>query len=77
MPLFFVLLMVGILLLGLGIGYLASPRFVEWVVTKDRTGQMWVRILGRERAVFAMRNYFSLVLIAIGIIALYFSYENY
>jgi hypothetical protein len=77
MPLFLPLLIIGVLLLGVGVAYLTSRRFVEWVITRDRRGQMWVRVLGRERAIFAMRSYFSLVLIAIGIVALYYSYENY
>jgi hypothetical protein len=40
-------------------------------------GQRWVPIFGRERAIFVMRGYFSLFLIAAGIIALYYSYENF
>jgi hypothetical protein len=77
MPLSLLLLMIGVLLLGVGVGYIASPRFVQWVITRDRRGQMWVRILGRERAIFVVRNYFSLFLIAAGIIALYYSYEYF
>jgi hypothetical protein len=77
MPLYFVLLMLAVFSLGLGIAYIASPRFVEWMVTKDRRGQMWARTLGKERAVFAIRNIFSLFFIVVGIVLLYFSYENY
>jgi len=77
MPTYFLLLMLGIFCLGLGIAYVASPRFVEWMVTKDRSGQMWVRMLGRERAIFAIRKIFSLFFIVVGIALLYFSYENY
>ena len=57
--------------------YITSPRFVEWMVTKDRSGQMWVRLLGRERAIFAIRHVFSVFFMVAGITALYFSYENY
>jgi hypothetical protein len=77
MPLYLPLLIIGVLLLGVGIGYLASPRFVERVIARDRRGQMWVGILGRERAIFAMRYLFSLFLIAVGIVALYYSWQNY
>jgi hypothetical protein len=77
MPLYFLLLMIGVFCLGIGMAYITSPRFVEWMVTKDRSGQMWVRLLGRERAIFAIRHVFSVFFIVVGIIALYFSYENY
>jgi hypothetical protein len=77
MPLYIFELMLGAFCLGIGIAYIVSPRFVEWMLTKDRTGQMWVRRLGRERAIFAMRRVFSVVLIAFGICLLYFSYANY
>jgi hypothetical protein len=47
------------------------------MVTKDRTGQKWARMLGQERAIFVIRNIFSLFFIVVGIVLLYFSYENY
>jgi hypothetical protein len=77
MPLYFLLLMIGVFCLGLGMVYIGNPRFAEWMVTSDRRGQMWARRLGRDRAIFAIRNVFSLFIIAIGILALYFSYQNY
>jgi hypothetical protein len=77
MPFFFFLLIAGGLCLGVGIAYIASPRFVEWTITKDRRGQQWARLLGRERATYAMRHYFSLILIVIGSVSLYFSYVYY
>jgi hypothetical protein len=77
MPMYFLFLMIGVFCLAIGIAYISSPRFVEWMVTKDRSGQMWVRLLGRERAVFAIRRVFSVFFIVVGIVALYFSYANY
>jgi hypothetical protein len=77
MPLYFMLLMLPVFSLGLGIAYIANPRFVERMVTKDRTGQKWARMLGQERAIFVIRNIFSLFFIVVGIVLLYFSYENY
>ena len=77
MPFSFFLLVVGGLCLAVGIAYLTSPRFVEWTVTKDRRGQQWARLLGRERAAYAMRHYFSVLLIVIGSVSLYFSYVYY
>jgi|BogFormECP03_OM1_1039626.scaffolds.fasta_scaffold36732_1 hypothetical protein len=61
-------LMMGVLSLAVGIGYIASPRFVEWMLNNDRRGRMWIALLGRTRATFAIRYIFSLILIAIGAI---------
>jgi heme A synthase len=74
---FFFALMLGIFCLAAGIAYLVSPRFVEWTVTNDRRGQQWARLLGRERAIYAMRHIFSLILIAVGMVSLYVSYLSY
>ena len=71
------MLVVGALCLAIGVAYFVSPRFVEWTVTNDRRGQQWARLLGRERAIYAMRRIFSLILIAVGIIALCASYLSY
>jgi hypothetical protein len=77
MPTYFLLLMLAVFCLGLGIAYISSPRFAVWMVTKDRRGQMWARLLGQERAIFAIRNIFSLFFMVAGIVLLYFSYQNY
>jgi hypothetical protein len=77
MPLYFLFLMLAAFSLGLGILYISSPRFAVWMVTSDPRGQMWARLLGRERAIFAIRHVFSLFFLAVGIALLYFSYQNY
>jgi hypothetical protein len=64
---------IGVGLAAIGTGYIASPRFVEWMLTKDRRGLMWARLLGHEKATIAVRYGFSLVLIAIGASLVYFS----
>jgi hypothetical protein len=74
---FFLPLVLGFFCLAGGIAYLVSPRFVEWTVTNDRRGQQWARLLGRERAIYAMRHIFSLILIGAGMVSLYISYLNY
>ena len=61
----------GVLSLVVGTGYLVSPRFVKWTLTKDRTGRRWVNLLGYERATIAMRYIFSLLLIGFGASSLY------
>jgi hypothetical protein len=57
--------------------YLANPGFVEWTITNDRRSQQWARLLGRERAIYAMRYVFSLVLIIAGMVSLYVAHLNY
>ncbi len=74
---FLLALTLGVCCLAGGTAYLFSPRFVEWTVTNDRRGQQWARLLGRERAIYAMRHIFSLVLIVLGMISLYVSYLIY
>jgi hypothetical protein len=64
-------LMLGAVSLAAGIGYMASPRFVEWVLNYDRRGRMWIALLGRARAALAMRYIFSVVLIVIGAFLIY------
>ena len=59
-------LMLGVLALAVGIGYIVSSRFVEWMLNRDRRGRMWVNLLGRTGATFAIRYIFSLILIATG-----------
>lgn len=57
-----------------GGAYLLSPRFVAWTLTKDRTGRLWVKWLGHERATVAMRYVFSVLLVALGACALYVAF---
>jgi hypothetical protein len=64
-------LMLGVIALAVGILYIASPRFVEWVLNNDRRGRMWIGLLGRTRATVAMRYIFSLILIVIGVFLIY------
>src|SRR5208282_5679942 len=64
-------LMLGVMALAVGILYMASPRFVEWVLNNDRRGRMWIALLGRTRATVAMRYIFSLILIVIGAFLIY------
>ena len=64
-------LMLGVLGLVVGVGYIASPRFVEWMLNNDRRGRMWIALLGRTRATFAIRYIFNLILIATGAILIY------
>jgi len=64
-------LMLGVLGLAVGIGYIVSPRFVEWTLNYDRRGRMWANLLGRARATFAIRYIFSLILIAAGAFGIY------
>jgi hypothetical protein len=70
-------LILAIFCLTVGIAYLANSKFVEWTITNDRRGQQWARLLGRERASYAMRYIFSLVLIIAGMVSLYVAYLNY
>jgi hypothetical protein len=63
--------MLGVVSLIVGIGYIASPRFVEWVLNHDRRGRMWIALLGRERATIAIRYIFSAILIVIGVCFIY------
>jgi hypothetical protein len=69
-------LIFGVLSLVVGTGYLASPRFVKWTLTKDRTGRRWVNLLGYERATIAMRYIFSLLLIGFGATSLYIALSS-
>jgi hypothetical protein len=66
----------GVLGLVVGAGYLISPRFVKWTLTKDRTGRRWVNLLGYERATIAMRYIFSLLLIGFGATSLYIALSS-
>ena len=66
-------LFIGIGLLAIGIGYIASPRFVEWMLNKDRRGRMWANLLGREKARIAIRYIFSVVLMLIGLVVILIS----
>jgi len=62
--------LVAVFFLAVGIGYLASPRFVEWTLNRDGTGRKWAALLGHKRAAFAMRYVFSLILIGFGAVIL-------
>jgi hypothetical protein len=64
-------LMLGVVCLVVGIGYIVSIRFVEWMLNSDRRGRMWVDLLGRKRATFAIRYIFSLILIVLGAFSIY------
>ena len=61
-------LMLGVVCLVSAIGYMASPRFVDWVLTHDRRGRMWAALLGPKRAAVAMRSIFSVILIVLGLV---------
>jgi hypothetical protein len=65
--------LIGLGFLGIGIGYLFSPRFVEWTLTSDGTGQRWVRLLGHDKARIVIRWIGSFVLIFIGLVILLIS----
>lgn len=66
-----VFLFMGALCLAVAFGYFFSPRFVEWTLNRDGTGRRWASLLGHERAAFAMRYLFSLILIGCGAFFIY------
>jgi len=41
------------------------------MLNNDRRGRMWIALLGRTRATFAIRYIFNLILIATGAILIY------
>ena len=75
MPATWFFLFNAVLFLAVGIGYFASPRFVEWYLRNDRRGRMWVERLGYPRALIAARYIFSLILIGGGAFLIYISLD--
>jgi hypothetical protein len=73
MPASWFFLINAVLFLAVGIGYFASPRFVEWTLNRDGTGRKWATLLGHERAAFMMRYVFSLILIGCGVVFICFA----
>jgi hypothetical protein len=75
MPATWFFLFNAVLFLAVGIGYFASPRFVEWTLNRDGTGRKWAAFLGHKRAAFVMRYVFSLILVGCAAVFLLFALQ--
>jgi hypothetical protein len=67
----------GILFIGIGLGFLLSTRFGAFVLRTDGHGVLWTQLLGAKWTPIVLRFVFSLIAIAAGGVMIYSAVYGY
>jgi len=67
----------GILFIGIGLGFLLSTRFGAFVIRTDGRGVFWAKLLGEKWTPIVLRFVFSLIAIVAGGMMIYSAVYGY
>jgi hypothetical protein len=70
-------IIMGILFIGVGLGFLLSIRFGAFALRTDGRGVFWTRLLGEKWAPIVLRFVFSLIGIGVGVVMIYSAFYGY